>query len=241
METHLPRSEIVRLVRSLLGIQTTSGLAVQTLEQHIAAVQLAAQDVAVDCRWVNPQARATVTLGAQQDTLDYPEGGFAGSILSLSVWQTNRYVPLEQRIIPASLDTDQQLAEGGAALTAVCSLPRFFEQRAQIKLFPRSDQAYPVRIEYMQPMGLPLDSSVSKVDAQLIVYRAASLISKQQENDTGAEYYLGLYAKRLGDLRAWQSAGSDFALSSEADLGEGEFSLEQYRPNWNTAPTPPVT
>lgn len=241
METRLPRSEIVRLVRSLLGIQTTSGLAAQTQDQHVTAVRMAAADVAKDCRWVSAQKRVTVTLGAQQAVLDYPEASGPGAVLAVAVYDIERYIPLEQRIIPIQADTDQELALGGTPLVSVTARPRYFEQRKQIEFWPRTDKAYQVRVEFMQRMDLPLENSESVVDAMLIVYLAASLISKQMENDSGALYYQSRYEDRLGDLRGWQSAGTAFALDEQADLGEDEGNpLERMRPNWNTAPTPPL-
>lgn len=238
METLLPRSEIVRLVRSLLGIQTTSGLAAQTQEQHITAVQMAAEDVAKDCRWVNAQRRVTVTVGAEQTVLNYPAGATPGSIINLAVYADQRYYALVPQVIPISVDTDQEAIAGGAVLAAVLGRPQVYEQREQINLWPRTDKAYPVRIEYMQAMNLPLESSISVVDAMLIVYAAASLISKQMENDSGAVYYDSRYQDRLGDLRAWQNSTGDVVMSTDADLSEGEGPLE-HRPNWNTAATPP--
>lgn len=240
METHLPRNEILRLVRSLLGIQTTSGLAVQVYEQHTTAVQMAAAKVAQDCRWVNAQKRVTVTLGAQQNVIDYPEAVGPGSVIDIAIYFTDRYIPLTPRVIPVETDTDQEVAVGGATLVGVTGLPRHYEQKNQILLWPRSNQAYPLRIEYMQPMNLPLDSSVSVVDATLIVYRAAAMISAQMQDVSGAAYYELQYADRLGDLRAWQNSVGEIPLSTQADLGEDEISLDSRRPNWSTIPTPPV-
>jgi hypothetical protein len=210
---------------------------------------MAAADVAKDCRWVSTQMRTTVSIGAQQNVVNYPADTGPGSILSVSVYipstapagsvsNTSRYIPLIQSIIPAALDTDQELAEGGAALEAVCSTPTHFEQRAQIAIHPRTDQAYELRIEAQRSVDMPLASSVSIVDAMLIVYKAASMISKQMMDTDGAAYYAGLYADRLGDLKAWQSAGTDVVLDTQADLNEDEGNrLELRRPNWDSSPT----
>ena len=244
METHLPRNEIVRLVRGLLGIQTNSGLAAAVGEQHVAVVQAAALKVAQDCRWVNAQRRTTVTLNTEQNQIAYPTGAGPGSVMGMAVWYEDRYYALEPHILPVQSDTDQELAAGGDTLTGVLGMPRYFEQRDHIYIWPRTDRQYPMRIEFMAAMNLPLETSVSVVDAQLIQYKAAEMISAQMENHDAAAYYEGLYEDRLGSLRAWQSAGSRFALSTDADLNEGELPFGGADiPNWSRLPTayPPVS
>lgn len=237
----------MRLVRSLLGIQTTSGLAIQVNEQHETVVRLAAADVAKDCRWVTTLLRTTIHVGAQQNLVDYPPNTGPGCVLAMAVYNPNtnnsdndnsRYIPLTQAIIPIMFDTDQELAAGGATLDKICSRPTHFEQRQQIALHPRTDQPYQIRVEAQQFLDLPLAGSMSIVDAMLIVYKAASMLSKQMEDDAGAAYYAGLYADRYGDLKAWQSAGTDVILSTQADFNEDEANrLEIHRPNWDQSPT----
>lgn len=239
MEIHLPRSEIVRLVRGLLGVQTSSALAAAVGEQHVAAVQAAAMKVAQDCRWVNAQRQATVTLNEEQDVVNYPTGCGPGSIMGMAVYHQDRYYALEARVIPVQADTDQELTAGGDTLRGVLGMPRYYEQRAQIKLWPRTDAAYPLRMEFMADMTLAQAETISVVDAQLIVYWAASMISRQQENTDGAAYYAELYGDRLGSLKAWQASGSRFALDSNADLEEGELPFGGIEtPNWSRLPTP---
>lgn len=200
---------------------------------------MAALKVAQDCRWVNAQRRVTVTLAIEQAQVNYPTDTGAGSIMGMAVYKDGIYHPMRSSVLPVYTDTDQELAEGGDALTAVLDLPRFYEQRDHIYLWPRSDAEYPLRIEYMAPMNLPLDTSVSLTDAQLIVYMCASMISKQMENAEGAAYYAELYADRLGSLKAWQNASTSFALCTEADLNENEDCFIEV-PHWNRQPTPPA-
>lgn len=239
METHLPRSEIVRLVRAILGIQTSSALAAMVEEQHVAAVQAAALKVSQDCRWVNAQRRVTVSIGIAQYLVNYPQDCGPGSVLGVAVYDTDRYIPLAQAIIPISLDVDQAVIAGGATLEAILDRPRAFQQLEQITLWPPARQAYPLRIEYMHPMGLPLATSISVVDAQLIQFWAASMISAQMGDTERQRYYATLYADRFGSLRAWQAAGTAFALDSEADLAEDEIPLTSGDwPNWDRRATP---
>lgn len=184
------------------------------------------------------QERVTVTLNALQEVVNYPAGTTAGSVMGCAIYAENQYIPLKSRIITVQGDTDQEMIAGGAILDGVTGRPRFYEQKAQIRIWPRTDQSYPLRIEYMQRMDLPDDSSVSLVDAQLIVYQAASMIARQQENNEGAAYYAEMYQDRLGALKGWQSAFTTFALSTDADLGEDEANYVE-TPNWDRRPTTP--
>jgi hypothetical protein len=244
VELHLSRDEIVRQVRAHLGEQTNNALSSATNDQTVVAVQASAVKVHQDCRWVNAQGRVTVDLGIEQNTLNYPEGVGPGSVFEIGVFDgddtaagNGQYYRLEQRTIPVSADQDQQQIAGGDVFDMVQGRPRYFEQRGQIMLWPYSDKAYKVRIGYSKQFNLPLASSVSIVDAQLIIWMAASMVATQRENPEMARYFVSMYADRLSQLKGLQSAGTRFAMDSEADFGEGELSLEDMTPNWDRAPT----
>lgn len=231
MEVHMPRSEIVRQVHAYLGEQTSFALGAQVSEQTLAAIQGATLKVLQDCRWVNPLTQVTVDLGAEQNVLDYPEACGPGSVTSLAVYDSDRYYSMEKRIIPIWASQDQEQIAGGDTFESVKDRPRYWQELNQIKLWPYSDKAYKVRIEYMRPSGLPLDSSVSITDGQLIIFFAASTLATQRENYDQAKYLLSLYADRLMALRAWQSAGTRFAMDPNADLGEDEWDYCEI-PRW---------
>lgn len=237
MELHLSRDEILRQVRAMLGIQTDNSLSSQVAEQHVVAVNAAATKAAQECRWVNAQGRVTVDLGIQQDTLDYPEGQGPGTVQAVAVYENNRYYPVDPRIIPIHADQDQQQAAGDGEFQSVQGRPRYYEQRGQIKLWPFSDKAYKVRIDYLRPIQMNSGSSVSIIDAQLIIYGAASMLAKIMADSEMATYYADLYTDRMHALMAWQSQGSTFALQSEADLGEDEFLNSDLVPVWDRRPT----
>lgn len=237
MELHASRGEILRQVRGILGIQTDNSLSSQVAEQHIIVVNAAATKAAQECDWVNAQGRVTVDLQAEQNTLAYPEGGNAGSIKNMAVYEDDRYYSLAPRIIPVTADQDQQQIAGGDTFTGVQGRPRYYEQRAQLMLWPYSDKAYKVRIDYLRPIAMPTDASVSIIDAQLIVYGAASMLAKIMADPELAAYYAGLYTDRKNALMAWQSQGSTFAMNSEADLGEDEFWSSDLMPSWDRRPT----
>lgn len=237
MQVALPRDEILRQVRAMLGIQTDSGLASQLDEQHVIAINNATLKVQQDCRWVNAQGRVTVTIEAEQNLIDYPENAGPGSVQAMAVFEDDRYYPVEPRIIPVSADQDQQQAVGGDIFKAVQGRPRYYEQLQQIKTWPYTNKPYQLRIDYNRPVTMPTGASVSIVDGVLIVYGAASMISTQLGDPKQAQYYAGLYTDRRNALMAWQSQGTTFAMNSEADLGEDEFFNSDLIPHWDRRPT----
>jgi hypothetical protein len=242
VELHISRDEILRQVRGSLGIQTSSDLGSQVAEQHIIAINQAALKVQQECGWVNAQGRVTVPLQAEQDTLNYPEACGPGAIRAVSVYEieSERSFPLAPRVIPVHADVDQQQAAGGAVFQGVQGRPQFYEQREQVKLWPFSDKPYKIRFDYVRPVQMPTPNSVSIVDGQLIVYMATSLIATQMNDERMAAYYASLYVDRRNALMAWQSQGTSFAMSTDADLGEDEGFDASSPPNWDRGVTMPA-
>lgn len=233
MELHITRGEILRQVRSLLGMQTDGSLDAQVAEQHVVIVNAAAVKAQQECGWVNIQGRTTVDLGAEQNVLNYPENAGPGSVRGMAVYEGERYYVVEPRIIPVHADQDQQQAAGGESFDAVKGRPRYFEQRNQLALWPYSDKAYKIRIDYIRPVQMPLDSSVSIVDAQLIIFLSVAMLATQMADDRSAKLYGDLYLDRRNALMAWQSQGTRFAMSSEADMGEDEMFTDSMLPSWD--------
>lgn len=221
----------------MLGIQTDNTLSAQVQEQHVVAVNSAATKAAQECKWVSAQGRVTVQLGSEQNTLNYPEGTGPGGVQAMAVYENERYYPLDPRIIPIHADQDQQQIAGGETFKSVQGRPRYYEQGLQLKTWPFSDKAYEVRIDYMRPIQMPAGSSVSIIDAQLIIYGSASMIAKMMADPEMASYYAGLYTDRLRALMAWQSQGSTFAMQTEADLAEDEYLIQDLVPRWDRRPT----
>lgn len=240
MEQYLTRTEILRLTRAHLGIQTDESLSTQANDRHTAIVQAAALEVMQDCRWVNAQRRVEVPLGITQSVLAYPANSGPGSIMGLAVWvdEQQQYYGLNKQIIPVWADQAQQIAAGGAALESVAGTPRIFEEREQINLWPVSDKAYTIRIDYMLMGNLPTEGSMSIVDGLLIVYKAGMNIASGDGDDLAAARMAGGYKNRLSALRGWQAAGTRFPMDSRADFSEGEL-LNTPVPNWYRGPTDP--
>jgi len=239
MELYLPRREIVRQMRAHLGLATDAQLAAAVQAQHLAAVSAAALRVQGECSWSNLVARVTVTLGAEQNVLNYPSDSRPGSIRGIAVYASDRYYALEPRVLPVQTDTDQEVIVGQPTLARVLGRPNFYQQRDQIYLYPRSDQAYPVRIEYTKRVEMDTDDEVSIIDAQLIIFAAAVTVAATMGDEVQAKYFSGLYDERMRMLRGWQQAGTRFAMDSEADFAEEEFIRDELLPNWSRGPTLP--
>ena len=224
-------------MRAHLGIQTDNDLGSQLDEQHVAVVNSAALRVQTECGWVNTLRRVTVEIQSEQTTLNYPDDCRPGSIRGVAVYDTDRYYTLEPRVIPVQADTDQQLAAGQPTLKAVLGRPKFYQQRNQIELWPRTDKVYPVRFEYQLRADMPNDDTISVYDGELIMFAACSMLSGQMGDTEQRDHFGLLYKERMMQLRGWQSAGTRFALDSAADFGEEEFFREDILPNWSRAPT----
>lgn len=236
MELHLSRTEILRQVRSLLGIQTDNTIATQVHEQHVVAINIIAAKAAQECAWVNAQRRLTVVLQAEQKSVNYPESCGPGNVRAIAVYDADRYWPLERGIIPVHADQDQEQIEGGDTFDGVQGRPAVYEQRAQIELWPYSDEQYPLRIDYVAPITMPLEGTVSIIDANLIIHGTVSMIAQQMGDKEMRDYHAALYDDRRRALMAWQSQGTTVPMSAEADLGENEGVTVQ-APNWDRSPT----
>jgi len=240
MQVPLPRSEILRLVRAHLGFSTGNQLSLAVNAQHVAVVNAAALKVQQECGWINALARMTITLGAEQDVINLPTGCKPGCIRSMAVYDQDKYWPLEPRVIPVQADTDQEMIVGQPTLARVLGRPKYYQERSgQLYLWPRSDQTYPIRFEYLKSAEMVDDGDVSPYDGPLIVYAAAAMLAIQMESREQAQHYSGLYNDRMMALRGWQQEGTRFAIDSEADLGENEFVRDELLPNWNRGPTAP--
>ena len=200
-------------------------------------INSAALKVQQECGWVNSLARVTVEIQSEQTTLNYPDDCRPGAIRAVAAFDGYRYYMLEARIIPINADTDQQVIAGQPELKSVCGRPKFYQQRNQLELFPRTDKAYPIRIEYQRRIDMPTDDSVSIVDGQLIIYASAAMLSAQMGDPKQADHYGALYQDRMQALRGWQSTGNRFAMDTAADFGEEEFFRDDLLPNWNRGPT----
>lgn len=239
MELYLSRTEILAQVRSLLGMQQSSSLAGQVEHQHLATVRAAAIAVQQDCRWVNTIRHVSIETGIEAHTFNYPEDVGPGAILGMAVYQSSRYYPMESRIIPAQADTDVEETIGQPTYAKVLGRPRYYECRNQIHMWPPTDISYHVRMEIMLRGDLPNENSVSIVDGQLIIYKAVEMLSVIGVEVELAQYYGKMYSDRMFALRGWQSAGTRFAMDSEADQGEDEFFNQDLIPRWDRGLTVP--
>lgn len=237
MDVFLPRSEIVRLVRSLLGMATSDVIATQVGEQHVAFVQLAAEAVALECRWITTRGEVTLDLEERQQLLNYPENGGPGCVESMGVWDegSQTYYPIHAKVIPVTGSLDQLEAAGGDDFAIALGRPQWHEQGLQIRLWPASDKPYKIRVRYRRPVNLPTADSVSIVDAQAIVYWAAAMALDLEDPQAATKMHKRA-EDRIKKLRGFHQGNLDVQLNPDADMAEDEH-LTVERPRWDTRPT----
>jgi len=237
MDVFLPRSEIIRQVRTILGMATSDVIASQVGEQHITFVQLAAEAVALECRWITTRGEVTLDLEEEQQLLNYPEDGGPGCVETMGVWDegSQTYYPIHAVVIPVTASLDQLEAQGEPAFKTAQGRPAAFEQGLQIRLWPASDKPYKIRVRYRRPANLPTAGSMSVVDAHAIIYRAAAMCLDLEDPQAAAKMEKRA-EDRIRKLRGFHQGNLDIQLNTDADLGEGEH-LTAERPRWDTRPT----
>jgi hypothetical protein len=237
MDQFLPRSEIVRQVRAILGMATSDVIATQVGEQHVLFVQMAAEEVATECKWITTRGEVTLDLQEEQQLLDYPENGGPGCVEAMGVWDegSNTYYPIHATVIPVTGSLDQLEAAGEPTFQIAQGRPSRFEQGLQIRLWPASDKPYKIRVRYRRPANLPTPASMSIVDGLAIVYRAAAM-AMDLEDPLMAKKLEARAAMRIAKLRGFHQGNLDIQLNPDADMGEDEH-LTVERPRWDTRPT----
>lgn len=167
----LARKEIVRRAASRLGFTTNaaqSPLVKQEFEERARAAALA---VYAEHEWGPLKDQKRVNVGIDQTVIDYPANAGPDDVISVSVWDGNRYIPLLERYIPASMQQDPLLDEGEPASVSDRARPLYFEKRQQILIAPRPDKIYEIKIIYNLNPDLATDEAVCVVDGELIILR----------------------------------------------------------------------
>jgi hypothetical protein len=237
MDIFLPRSEIVRQMRALLGMATSDVIATQVGAQHVTFVQLASEEVATECKWVTTRGEVTLDLQEEQQLLDYPEDAGPGCVESMGVLDSTAltFSPIHPAVIPVTASLDQLEAAGEPLFKDCQGIPLWFEQGLQIRLWPASDKPYKIRVRYRRPANLPTDGSMSIVDAMAIIYTAAAMALDLEDPQAAAKMEKRA-AARIRKLRSFHQGNLDIQLNPDADIGEDEH-LTIERPNWDTRPT----
>lgn len=238
MDIFLPRDEIVRQTRALLGQATSDVIATQVADQQVVTVQTAAREVALRCYWVTLRGEVTLDLGIEQEFINYPEDAGAGSVEAIGVWDEGQqfYIPLHEKVIPVQASNDQMVLQGQPALAIVTGMPTHFEQLKQIRTHPISDKAYKLRVRYQRPVQMPNPDSLSLVDAQAIIMLSVAMSLETLGDLQLADRWSARADRRIRDLRAHHQGNQDLQLNRNADMGEDEH-LQVDRPRWDTRPT----
>jgi hypothetical protein len=171
VEQYLTRDEIVRRALARMGMVSNASQAPLVAAEFQELARAAALAVYAEHEWGTLKREQRVNIGIDQTVVDYPDDSTAGDLISVSVWDGQRYIALVERFIPASMTQDPLVEEGEPASVAGRGRPCYFEKRGQIFIAPRPDQAYELKIIHNQPSDLPTGTSVSVVDAELISLR----------------------------------------------------------------------
>lgn len=171
MEQYLTRDEIVRRALARMGMVSNAAQAPLVAAEFQELARAAALAVYAEHEWGTLKREARVDVGIDQTAVDYPDDSTAGDLISIAVWDGTRYIPLAERYLDATSTQDPLVDEGEPASVSGRGRPCYFEKREQILIAPRPDQAYAIKIIHNQPSDLPTGTSVSVVDAELIILR----------------------------------------------------------------------
>lgn len=227
MESHLNRDEIVRRACARLGWGTNAAQAPLIQEQMAEYARAAAIEVAEWYDWTAREKR--VSVGIDQLVIDYPANAGPDNILSLAYWNGTRYVPLLERYLPVEEGTDPLLDEGEPASVSGRGFPRFYEKKEQIRISPRPDQAYEIKIMHTVEIDLLTGTSVCLVDSEAVIIK----VIEQKRGDDGDDELAAKAAERfesrmktLGRRRSSAQAvkrNSGYRERANARLGDSGF------------------
>lgn len=241
MEVYLQRGELRRLMRNHLQQADDDVLATQNTSQYNALLNTAMLKVFQDCKWYASNRRQTVDVGIGQYKVGYPQDTAPGSITEAAIQGVgdddlgSGYTKMRRAMIPVQYDTDQEEAAGGDTFTAVQDQPEIFEPRGDfIYLYPPADRAYKLRLDYQVRKQFGDDEDATACDGQLVLYWALALATITDPEQRSI--WQGMYADRVGQLKANQSTNQAVPLSREADFDESN-ELAGGAPNWDRRPT----
>lgn len=134
--------ELRSQLRTRLGF-AAAGAAAGVIQSNLDSILQEAQNLVY---WTHDWARlrryATVSLGADQYLIDYPDGCNPERVKAISVLRGNVWSsPLSRGITPTMYTTQDNAAP-----------PYRWEPYEQIELFPKADQVYSVRIFYIKTL-----------------------------------------------------------------------------------------
>jgi hypothetical protein len=241
VEIYLSRQEIRRRVHARLGFVTNDAQAPQVLEQHNELIRAAALEVAQACPWVSTKREAFLDVEIDQRYLTYPTGCGPGSIIQLGVWDEGegRYAALRRGVIPVELDDEPLVEEGEPASVSGRGRPILYEVRDQIELYPRADQAYEVKLDYVISLDLAADDTVSNVDAEAVILASIAEVYAFQQDVAQARFFREKLDERIRKLAQGQRHNLKVSrrTSYQRRVQGGTSPLGDYEPNSGSWPS----
>lgn len=204
MELHLTRSEMRRRMMARLGQST--GEQALVLDQYNEFLRAAVEKVYLRCPWQQSLRESRVSVGIDQRFLNYPTNTDAGGVQQIGRWDATaqRYVPLRRGTIPVTLDDEPLVDIGEPDSVPGRGSPTRYELKTQIEIWPRPDQAYELKVDYLIQPNLEADGDVSVVDAEAAILLAMADAYDFQGDATLAGIQRAKAEERLRDLTAAQ-------------------------------------
>ncbi len=193
MEIYLSRDEIVRRACARMGWGTNQAQAPLIRQQMEEYARAAALEVFEWYEFANVQRETRVLVGIDQRVINYPTDCTAANILSLGLWDETRYLPMQQRILPISEHDDPLVDEGEPASVSGRGRPCYFECKAQIRISPRPDQAYEIKILHTISPDLATGSTVCVVDSEAVIIK----VIEMKRGDDGDDALAAVAAERF--------------------------------------------
>jgi hypothetical protein len=233
MEEYLSRADIRGMLRARCGYSGSDATSGQIYERHNGFIEDANATVLVRRQWGGLQREYTFTFGVDQRLYNYPPNCRMGNILAIGVWSegvetdSGYYVPLKKSPIGLILDTDPISGAGGDPALTVQGMPRRYQLKTQIEVYPRAEKAYLGKIDHTVCPRLIQENDVSVVDAYVILWLAIADEKEILGDDMGAATYRKKAEQRLRLLSAHEHHGEVVAIDDTAiayrrtDSGEG--------------------
>jgi hypothetical protein len=238
MQVFLSRKEIRRQMRASLGQTTDEGLAGMNRDKFDTFIQTACLKAHAELRGVNQQREATFDLGIEQKLVEYPDQAGPGSLIEAAIYDSvgKGYWPLRRKTRRAHLSDDQAAAAGGADFAAEKGMPKWIEETKDgWSVYPTTDQAYKLRVQYVIRQAFTDDDEESTVDAQLILSYALHLETRTYDAEASKQH-LADYRERLVNLKGWEQAGAAISYDADADFDQDpDYGDEP--PRWDTRPS----
>ncbi len=237
MQVFLDRAEIRRQLRASLGQTTDEGLATMNRAKLDVAIMQACLQAHADMRPVRAQVSATFDLGIQQSLVPYPDDAGPGSLTEAAIYdsEANAYVSLRRKRRREINSDDQALIAGGATMEEVVGFPRWIAEESEgWRVFPTTDIAYKLRVQYAQRQIFTDDGELSTVDAMLIL-SYARYIETRSYDDEQAQRHLGDYQARKASLKGFEQTGASISYDTDADF-DTDPDIADEPPHWDVSP-----